>query len=657
MSDALNRQTSVTVRLDAWRSVFEKTNRIISGRPVTVQIVEYENIPRALNDVPGWSDGEAVHFNGKMLADMLKSGDPVSTVLRLKGLNYHELSHVLFTPRVSDELPKRVIEKAKESNDPLWWYAFNALEDQRIETWFSASYGASRRYFEAAVLQWLISDGKAEAAILMYGRKYLSTRLRAQAGVVFVKKHGKPMYDEFKVIIDAYLGIELPAQSIKALKLIGQYRDLLNKVQATGANLPPMVVQDNGAACDGGTPGKHTGDVVRKGRTTIAANREARDAAQREMERVAAADEAFEKDASSPGDSSADDGTEDGDGGDGGLPQGGSGEGQGESSSGEGAGGQQPGGQGAGSEAAEHEVMSPDESSLVDEMGKMIDQAYDGMDEIRQDVKVQEDVGKVLDAVRATAHDGKIGALGQVASHHGSFPPVSEHHMAARKIVQILTRIRVDTEPQVSRRMVNGRLNLRRILTRRPNEVDIFDQWDEGSEDVTGIEAVILLDVSGSMSGRTRDASGAVWALKRAFDKLEIKTTVLVFDTDHKVLYRASERASGSMIPEVNSGGGTNPASALAEGHKILLKSHEPNKLLITVTDGQWSMNAGECKQVMKSLTVMGATTMLLGLDNAAKTYGAHNHQISHDLVSINLLPKAALKIVTQILRAAASRP
>lgn len=656
MSDDFDRQTGVTVRLDAWRSVFEKTNRIISGRPVTVQIVGANDIPNNLTNVPGWSDGEAVHFNGPMLRTMLSSNDPVSTVLRLKGLNYHELSHVLYTPRASDELPKRVIEKAKADGDYTWWYALNALEDQRIETWFAASYGASRRYFEAAVLQWLISDGKAEAAALMYGRKYLSTRLRAQAGVVFVKKHGKPMYDEFKVIIDAYLGVELPAQTIKALQLVSQYRDLLNKIQQSGANLPPMVVQDNGAACAGLHPDKRAGDVIRKGRTTVAANREAREAAQREIERAAAADKAFEAEAEGDSASTAGDpGTDPGDGNEAGMDaDGGDLQGNG---AGAGTGGQQPGGQGAGDEAVEHEVLTPAEATLEDAIREMVDQAYDGLEDIKGDDKIRDDVNAVLDAVKATAQDGRIDALGKVASHQGTFAADAEHNMAVRKIVQFLTRIKIDNEPQINRRMVNGRLNLRRILTRRPNEVDIFDQWDEGSEDATGIEAVILVDVSGSMSGRMRDANGSVWALKRAFDKLEIKGTVMIFDTDHKVLYRATEKASGSMIPQVNSGGGTNPTSALAEAHKVLLKSNEPNKVLITVTDGQWNVNESENLRLMRSLTAMGATTMLLGLDDAVQSYGAHNHQISHDLDTVRELPKAALKVVTQIMRMAAARP
>ena len=217
------------VRLDAWRSVFEKADRILCGKAINVKIVAKETIPSSMTDIPGWSDGETIHFNGPKVIDMLNTKDALAAVLRLKGLNYHELSHVLFTPRQSEELPRRVIERAKYDNDPTWWYAMNALQDQRIETWFTASYRPSRRYYEATVLQWILTDGNAEAGVLLHGRKYLSPKIRVRAEKVFRKKYPGDLYDRFCAVIDQYLTVVLPKDSVRALSLVGKYRTLLQE--------------------------------------------------------------------------------------------------------------------------------------------------------------------------------------------------------------------------------------------------------------------------------------------------------------------------------------------------------------------------------------------------------------------------------------------
>lgn len=260
------------IRVEAWRTVLQKADRILSGQPVTVQVTDANGVGTA--GVPAWSDGANIHLNKEMLAELIRKRDPLTAILRLKGLNYHELCHVLYTPRMSDDYPKRVLAKAKDTGDKSWWYAFNALEDQRIETWFTATYGASRRYFEAIILEWIIRDGNAEAATLVYGRKYLTPAIRVQAGRVFEKKYGAQLYTDFKVVIDEYIALELPTQSTKAMVLLTEYHELLAKMQsAHQAQLPPLVVMDNGM--QDGVPERSTAGAVRTGRVLVRQARKA----------------------------------------------------------------------------------------------------------------------------------------------------------------------------------------------------------------------------------------------------------------------------------------------------------------------------------------------------------------------------------------------
>jgi Mg-chelatase subunit ChlD len=670
------KSASESVRLDAWRSVFEKTNRILSSRAINVKVVPGEQVPGNLLNVPGWSDGETIHFNGPLVLDMLRMKDALAAVLRLKGLNYHELSHVLFTPRQSEELPRKVIDRATKEGDPTWWWAMNALEDQRIETWFTASYGPSRRYFEAAVLQWLITDGNAEAAVLLHGRKYLSAKIRVQAEQVFVKKYSVDLLQRFQAVIDQYLTVVLPTDSVRAFLLVSKYRDLLKEMQNLNGQqpLPKMPVEDNGVHGHG-VPQKGDPSTVRTGKVTSKEAKDAAKAAAKAIEKADKADQQARKDlAQKAAEKAAAEQKDDADdGADGGSEQGENGGDAGQGS------GQQPGsapaqqgggtddggtdtdasnggdtgagegGSGAGDSGGVHEVL--DGVSLSDAMKDLIDEAHADMDDIEQDAEVQADAARVLDAVKAVVNNGKQDAAGELAHKGGSIEASTEHLVAQRRVKTLLTRIRQEVEPQILRRQEAGRIDVRRLLSRRPNETDIFTSYDEGMEDETGMEVVVLVDISGSMSGVMTEASAAVWVLKRALDALDIRCTVLAYDTEHYIVYQPGQRAK-ARVSIINSMGGTDPTSALREAQRIFAKSHQPSKVLVTITDGQWGGNPTEMRGLMKAMHVVGVQTMLLGLQNAFKHYGKHDHHIGHDMTSVSELPKAVTKLVAQIMRA-----
>lgn len=655
------------IRLDAWRSVFERSNRILTGERVTVQIVPDEEVPHGMDEVAAWSDGADIKFNGQMVREMLRANDKLGAVLRLKGLNYHELCHVLYTPRHNDELVKKVVNMAETSGDPTWWYAFNALEDQRIETWFTANYGVARRYFEATVLEWIIKNGTAESAVLIHGRKYLDPKIRVKAAKVFKKKHGEDLLNEFKTVIDDYLTVVLPTDSIRAYRLIEQYRDLLLKVQSTSGGLPVLIIMDNGATSP---QNPHScGATVKVGRVKVKQARADRDKATEMIEDAIDADIDAEAELEAQAGKAGQGGTKveadevDFEG----TPQGaGQADGDGDSpdSSGDGSGkgdgeSQQSEGSGIGtSGTADHTTTPGDtsgdtsgDSSLKDDLDDFVDEAYDGMDDVLGDEDLQEDAAAALDAVRAAVNNGRMNAAGANA-RTGHFPPDDHTLLAVRKVHDTLLRIRQEAEPETLRQQVQGRLDPRRYIVRKRHETDIFKSWEPGAEEEVGVEAVILCDVSGSMMGDTlRNASKSLWALKRAFDKLDIRTTILMFDTQHTVLYQPHEMARGDQIPDLRPGGGTDPTTALEQAQRILMKSQASNKVLITITDGGWGGREHDYTRRMKSMHKVGIVTMLLGLDEAVDSYGKHGHAIGHDLDSILQLPKVALKLVVEIMR------
>lgn len=646
-----------SIRLDAWRSVFQKTDRILSEQRVTVSIVDDPGAAGVKPGVPAWSDGLDIFFSGPSVAEMLKSNDKMAAVLRLKGLNYHELCHVLYTPRMSDELPRRVVNKVSDTNDNIWWYAFNALEDQRIETWFTAMYGASRRYFEAIILEWIIKNGGTESAVLVYGRKYLTPKIRVQLGRLFVKRYGQPLYDEFRTVIDEYVTLVLPTESIRAMNLLTRFVELLKKMSSiSGAPLPALVIADNGGdQCPG-----HSGSsspTARSGRVYVKAARKARDKAAdmvedaidadiEEAERVAS--ESSGQQGGSPKDGAKSQATE-------------SGDGQGASNAGDSshhtdAPEQQGDGVGAADTGTADHVGGDQKDqqgeTLEEVLRDVMDAAHDDLDEVQNDEWVQNDVGNLLDAVKAVEQNGRMEAEG-AAARSNTVPPGDAERMAVRKVHDVLARIRQEAEPETLWRQTHGRVDPRRIVGRQPHEVDIFKTWDHGNEEETGVEAVVLIDVSGSMSNELAKASSAMWALKRAFDRLDIRTTVMLYDTKHTVLYQPSDKANPGGVPNLRSGGGTDPTSGLIQAQRILSKSSAPNKVLITVTDGAWGGDDGTHKKILRSMHRVGVVSMLLGIGGSYSSYGKHHHIEGHNMESLSDLPRAASKLVASIMRAA----
>lgn len=655
------------VRLDAWRAVFEKTNRIISERPVTVEIAS--DPPNMMGEVPAWTNGEQITFNGPQVAATLKGKDPVSSVLALKGLNYHELSHVLYTPRMGDELPRLVLKKVKDSGDPAYWYAMNALEDQRIETWFTSVFGASRRYFEATVMNWIVREGTVEAASLVYGRKYLSSRIRVGAGNVFVQKHGQALYDEMKDVIDQYILVTFPGQSSKAYTLVVKFRELLRTMQQR-APLPSLPVPDNGCQGHGASsPDRNDPTAVRSGRIIMRNQKDAQEAAKGAAERASQADEKMQAEQPAPSqdmplpDQGQEGAQQPGDGQEGDDPDDQPGGGDRPAQSGgehvppsptaaasqpSSASGDQPG-DGAGSEAADVVIVPVSIKDLMDVAGAVLDEIVD-------DPTILKDVAATLDAVRATVQNNQIDVTGKDARGQNLSEATDGQKVASRKIVHILNKIRADLEPMKIRNQQHGRVNMRKFMSRRPGEVEIFDQWFEGSEDETSVEAVVLLDCSSSMSSLTMaEACGAAWAMKRAFDKLEIRTTVMAYNYGHMILFQPSQKAK-PQVPVIASNGGTDPTSAYEQAVRIFSKSGAHNKILVNVTDGQWQGDDREYAKLLRTLHAQEVSTMILGLCNAVSRHGKHYHKVGHDITTVGELPKAVLKWVSDIMRSASQR-
>ena len=131
-------------------------------------------------------------------------------------------------------------------------------------------------------------------------------------------------------------------------------------------------------------------------------------------------------------------------------------------------------------------------------------------------------------------------------------------------------------------------LNVLRYETRRPGNVEFFRSYVDDGQPGHDIAVSVLLDYSGSMWNVTKELAQVAFASKAACDRLGIPCTVVLWDTEARVLWDANEKAE--VLPTIDAVGGTNPAMALND-----LDNQQYGKakhIVLVMTDDDWSGNS-----------------------------------------------------------------
>jgi hypothetical protein len=212
--------------LDSVVSIYQRADRILTGLSVDVFISED-------SESPAYNDGKNIVFGGNLIKDV-----DDSTILSLHGLNYHELSHLLFTPRVGTALGKWATQdKARQ-------FAFNILEDCRAEHYLTLKYPSTRPFMVALMADYLVTDidTLADTFILVAGRKYLSLEARKLSAELSIEKNGLKFTKSIYAITNEYRTLVYPRQYTRGQELIEQLIALL-PTDATG--LPKVPTNPN----------------------------------------------------------------------------------------------------------------------------------------------------------------------------------------------------------------------------------------------------------------------------------------------------------------------------------------------------------------------------------------------------------------------------
>lgn len=544
-------------RLNALGEVFQLANRILSNTDVNVRITT-----DSVLEAHAWSDGTSIYLN----ADMLD--DPTDTnIVALRGVNYHELGHIIYTPRAGSELVKTVMEKRL-------WTVMNILEDNRVETLITALYPATIPYLTTTFLRYVLEGTKDHTMLgrafpLSRGRKFLPIELRQAIADSFIAEHGSTKAKKVASIIDEYRLLVLPRQSDRALELICELAELIE-------------ITDDPQDGEGGE-GQNGEGKVGKGKVEVMGSK-CSDHPPMKNGRIASTKQQDEVIKSAERADSASENEN--------LDE------------------PNKGGAGANSNKERNGDTDPpqDDERISDELIQKINEL---IDKTIKAPDVKEDIKRLKDVLREGTSEGERTI--KVADYSYRNVEVIDA-VTAEQFSEELQRLQIDADPQWEYEVSSGKLNIQRVMNFDPTKVGIaFDRWSEGNEGAFDMETAILVDNSGSMLGEITQALRSTWVIKRALDAINASNIVYTFSTRSKILYDKGELADPRKIRTVSTDNSTNPIEALREVERTMLASHRKSKMVFIITDGQWD-NDSAGNAIISRLQDMGVVVVVVYL-------------------------------------------
>lgn len=608
--------------LDRLTQVFGRVNSVLTLRPIKVKVNKKAGLP-----APAWSDADSVTFNACEIGDLTDVRD----LAWLKGLDYHELAHILYTPRTGSELVQWV-------KDNGYWQAFNGLEDMRIETLLTGRYPSIVPWLQATIARYFLTNPEnfQYSYSLLRGRRYLDVAIRQESRRAW---HDPSTLDELIEVVDAYRDLVFPNDTEVAKDLIERYAKLMPKSNDDGTGQGGEGQgEDTGQGGQGGKVlvidpfghgGRPTEGISSSSSRPESAKNQQKDKAKADRLQVEDFDEVIVLDKPQSDSEPVDDDSDTGD-----TPS-------------DSDGSETP------SEASDSDSDSDadgDDSESGDtgeSAGQGISNAVadllaDAVEDLFADADIAKELENLVRQVQGLPTLDEVAGGALPADRWEEQPVDAQTFDVARVFARELERIKASTDPAWESFESAGRLAPIRY-ERGDDYKTVFDRWTEGRADATDIECVIALDVSGSMSSHQTNAFQAMWAIKRGLDRIEAKTSVVTFESTGRVLYNSSDKANTQMRVGIV-GGGTDPMSSLQFATNQFARSDKAIKLLFVITDGEWS-NAEVSDELIAKMRKSGVITSFAyigGYDPSS----SHNCEIAHRVTDARELVGLGKKLV-----------
>lgn len=521
---------------------------------------------------------------------VLDAFDSARAQMILKGINYHEVAHLLFTP-------KRVGYLGVGSTWTLGW---NILEDGRVERLFSSRYQSTRALFRRAVLDKAISEQQqahdpVTAWAIAASRSFLlSDKVLAEVRRVTTEslkalwpdRHPdweiEADFGRLKVLAEEYRGLVLNrASANQAACIVGEFNQILDKYLAQGddVNRSPEgdaddedqeQAQQEASDAEGTQDDSGDAEESEQGADTSEDESEPqRGSGEAQSDNQGDESEESEESDSGEGDTSEADEDEETDS---------SGSGQAESDASPDAQDDQTDGSGTedgDDEPADlNEELAEAEGSYAESLSEFDDAVKDEYQALRHKAVIKE---SGLDSDQAWGHAENYRTTdGRMTQHVSNVVRAFEHAQAEKGAGW---NRRVDMgKPNMAAMIESGHLP----------DLDVFDQYEDLYGDQTDLAVEVLADISGSMMSSGQALSKALWIMNRAALGADVDINTGAFTSRHFHLDRSSFARSNSFRV-LKPSGGTCGADSMAIATARLLKSDAENKLITIMTDGDFA--------------------------------------------------------------------
>jgi hypothetical protein len=578
----------------------ERYASVISKRDVSAHLINN-------GSVPAFSSASSITFVAEKIGLLTEPHE----VAGVKGLTLHEVAHIMFTPRSQTPFAQWAINNAK--------LAYRVAEDARIEHLFLGRFGSFvSPWLIASCLRFLLADETHIVAAypVIVGRKYLPLEVRqavrnaylfpADASAIqsLINRYRVLVFDSQEAVDEAKLVLAELQVLLEKLPLM---QDPNGHEQRSDSELETSISRP--LAADEQNKAKATADKRGfKDTTDISEQTQVDKDTKQKLEQYGQKAELL------PPNQEGDD------------PANGTGENDSNSEE---------------SSSVSGLTKNGDAKNTLDpavkaEFAKLFDRILD------------ENRAEIASDIKSWAKQQEIqgGIVKPIEKHYYSDSVLDNTtHLMAKKFGQQLQELRLQHEPGWDKRVSSGRINAGRLL-RGADLDEAFDRFDEGRDDATEIECVILLDKSGSMGGANADAAyRAMYAVKKGLQALQANTTVVLFDHYTYLLYEAKDKVNNS-VRDAGASGGTDATGAVNHARSLLASSSKAVKMLLMITDGEWGQTPRIDLEIME-LRNSGVLTAFCMIGDSFSD-STHNAEISLQIKSakdILALAKGLVKL------------
>lgn len=295
----------------------------------------------------------------------------------------------------------------------------------------------------------------------------------------------------------------------------------------------------------------------------------------------------------------------------------GSGSGQGDDSDGQGS------GQGDDSDGDDSDGQGSGEGGAI--ASQIGDKDAEGTSPIRDDSELARESSQATKEYNSMNTRG--GGAGWSSSPLRTIPKsISSDDKSAMKVFKRkLEEIEEELDPGYINNLPSGSIYMNEAMKPNRDINKMFRQWNAGANEELGIEVVILIDKSGSMSSdNLSECASKTWSFTKALEALgESNVTIMTFNASHDYLYNDLSQIGATQVNVPIPGGGTNPASALDIAEGIFDRSILDRKMLLVFTDGEWNC-PNENKNIIKRIGKSGVSTGMMYFINEYSGEGSH---------------------------------